>query len=744
MSNSTDKTGCISHRANSRFFIMYEDYLEIAAKLSFEHRHKLAAFWRVLETKTNDRITYNEELIKDAEKRGLPVPETDLWVEVPYSEFVNRSLETYKSSSFQVASAESERLAFSKSKNLKRRVNPLDPQSPLEDYKEYLFFADVMQSAINEGKYPIPIEINSPLLKSLNERKEKAKAERAIKNNRGAIENNTPPIEINSDPLLKTTGGAIENNRNKNLEVSSKDDKDSEKESTVTAASASVTPAPTALYLHPEHDFLAFDDLEHPTTMTVFLVDDERAEITNKGYSWVAQETIQALQAKGIQVTVRYEYRKVPRSLEAYKQRKETDPALPAVVKTGTDDTESHYHIAVSDIVPVAIGDEPRTPSGRLIPMRGAAFEQNDSQQALSTDVTQEIDDDLDWRTATAKAPAVKIGASAHDTSSRSDVADLATSGSSGNLDGVGVARPAVDGSRSSIPAGRSVGQAEEAALDTGAGATQDAQVQSGQAQEITPEQKPDTGLLPLAADSPIDGHGDASSVQANVSRPPTHVLPPGTAPSVARDSLADNHPQVATTAPSPAVQPVASIPVQDAAPRTANPPGAVSASSGTVQASGSVEQQALLNGYVPDKPAKRSRKKAVVEDEQPKGPPQMPPEDAPWGTRTCLQLFDYWRGAPLLDIGQIKYASGCASRMAANYSREKVTLARTTMNADSYWIERGGADVCDVARNIQKQLNRLNGAGKPSMNSNAPAQDEKIGNYYYYHPEPRKKVQGV
>src|SRR4051794_23936584 len=101
MSNSTDKTGCISHRQNSRFFIMYEDYLQVAARASYEHRHKLAAFWRILETKTNDRMTYNEE----AEKQGHA--KLDLWVEVSYSECVSRSLETFKSSSFQVAAAES-------------------------------------------------------------------------------------------------------------------------------------------------------------------------------------------------------------------------------------------------------------------------------------------------------------------------------------------------------------------------------------------------------------------------------------------------------------------------------------------------------------------------------------------------------------------------------------------------------------------------------------------------------------
>ncbi|MFL5628749.1 MAG: hypothetical protein ACJ788_24475 [Ktedonobacteraceae bacterium] len=225
MSNSTDKTGCISHRANSRFFIMYEDYLEVAARASYGHRHKLAAFWRILETKTNDRTTYNEE----AERQGLP--KLDMWVEIPYSECVNRSLETFKSSSFQVAAAESERLGFSKSRARKRRTNPLDPQSPLEDYKEYFFLSEAMQIAINGGEHPTPIENNSPLLKSLSERKEKRKKKEAIENNTPPIENNSPGIENNRETPIEINSGAIEINNKKDIKDTTKDNKDTEVDS---------------------------------------------------------------------------------------------------------------------------------------------------------------------------------------------------------------------------------------------------------------------------------------------------------------------------------------------------------------------------------------------------------------------------------------------------------------------------------------------------------------------------------
>lgn len=120
-----------------------------------------------------------------------------------------------------------------------------------------------------------------------------------------------------------------------------------------------------------------------------------------------------------------------------------------------------------------------------------------------------------------------------------------------------------------------------------------------------------------------------------------------------------------------------------------------------------------------PGKGRKPTQPKLV--DEMPKGPPQMPAEDAPWGTRACLAMFDFWRGAPLLDLGQIKYANGCASRMASSYTRVQVAQVRTRMNGSAWWIERGGADVCDVARNMQKELNKLE-TMKPTNGKRPPS----------------------
>lgn len=233
MSNATDNTGCISHRQHCQFFVMYEDFQDIAKAVSPEHEHKLAAFWRVLETKTNDKIRTIPEIAEDCKKRSVPIPEQYLWIEIPYSEFVNRSRGIYKASSFQIAAAESERVGFSKCRVLQRKKNPNDPNSPMEDYKEYLFLTDVMQSVLNGGEYPPPIEINSPLLKSFNARKEEKKRKRAIEKNR--------------DPLLKSTEGAIEINNKKYIKVSSKDKEDKEstqEESTSPANTSSPAPVP--------------------------------------------------------------------------------------------------------------------------------------------------------------------------------------------------------------------------------------------------------------------------------------------------------------------------------------------------------------------------------------------------------------------------------------------------------------------------------------------------------------------
>jgi hypothetical protein len=84
-----------------------------------------------------------------------------------------------------------------------------------------------------------------------------------------------------------------------------------------------------------------------------------------------------------------------------------------------------------------------------------------------------------------------------------------------------------------------------------------------------------------------------------------------------------------------------------------------------------------------------------------------MPSEDAPWGTRTCMAMFDAWRGVVLIGRWKNSQASECAKGLATNYTREQVVQARTDMEADQYYIDRGGCDICDVANNIHKYLKR-------------------------------------
>jgi DNA-binding MarR family transcriptional regulator len=120
-------------------------------------------------------------------------------------------------------------------------------------------------------------------------------------------------------------------------------------------------------------------------------------------------------------------------------------------------------------------------------------------------------------------------------------------------------------------------------------------------------------------------------------------------------------------------------------------------------------DSDAVLNptpqGVTPNvtKPAK-AREKA----EGPIGPPQAPPTDMAWGTKKCLLLFDYWRGAQLIGLGNLKKASSDAKGLASQYTEEQVAQVYKTMNDQDYWKARGGADLCNVANNISKEINKI------------------------------------
>ena len=109
---------------------------------------------------------------------------------------------------------------------------------------------------------------------------------------------------------------------------------------------------------------------------------------------------------------------------------------------------------------------------------------------------------------------------------------------------------------------------------------------------------------------------------------------------------------------------------------------------------------------------ASRGKKPKPPEDDEPTEPvepPKMPDASMPWGTRKCMLLFDYWRGAPFISKGKIIQASQCAKGLATYYTEEQVIQAYKVMKDDPYYAERGDPDICDVANNIAKYLKRIN-----------------------------------
>jgi len=88
------------------------------------------------------------------------------------------------------------------------------------------------------------------------------------------------------------------------------------------------------------------------------------------------------------------------------------------------------------------------------------------------------------------------------------------------------------------------------------------------------------------------------------------------------------------------------------------------------------------------------------------------------WGTRKCLLWFDYWRGGILIGKFKLMQASTCAKGLAEQFSEQQVIETRTMMEADPYYIGKGGCDVCDVANNIHKYLRRRKTGTKPAAST--------------------------
>jgi len=123
-----------------------------------------------------------------------------------------------------------------------------------------------------------------------------------------------------------------------------------------------------------------------------------------------------------------------------------------------------------------------------------------------------------------------------------------------------------------------------------------------------------------------------------------------------------------------------------------------------------------------------KAKKQAEPKTETPKSPPAEPASDMAWGTRKCLLWFDYWRGGILIGKFKLMQASTCAKGLAEQFSEEQVIQARTDMEADPYYIGKGGCDVCDVANNIHKYLKRKQQTKNPAQSTNV-AQSQPITN---------------
>ena len=212
----------------------------------------------------------------------------------------------------------------------------------------------------------------------------------------GVVGNSNHPDEIGSGKFqppwyAKPTTGSGQNQLRvvgkSNLQETVIQDTDSQETVRQEGTYGANAPTPAhALFVHPEYDFLAFDDLQHPTLMVIYFVDDERAEVTNKARGWTAQGVVETLSSQGIHLEVRKEkehhsstvnaptpahlLKDVNEKLEEVEELQRITGEHPAVHAT---DTESHYHIA-SDI---AIGNEERVimPALRL-PSIGATHAQ--------------------------------------------------------------------------------------------------------------------------------------------------------------------------------------------------------------------------------------------------------------------------------------------------------------------------------------------------------------------------------
>ncbi len=217
MSDAIETTSCIRHRENARYFVYHEDYQEIAPG---KHADKVAALLRVLEVKTNRKITAYSVMMEEYLPAGKKLPPLNLWIESSYNDFVHWSLHTMGRSSFQIADKEAERLLLVKSRVRSRHINPDDPASPEVPYKEYLLVRENVQAAIDGKEAPItgkayeeygetpPVIENIPLLKKTRDM--------LISTREGMLKKTRSPVENNSNERNKKSNLSKTNVERKN------------------------------------------------------------------------------------------------------------------------------------------------------------------------------------------------------------------------------------------------------------------------------------------------------------------------------------------------------------------------------------------------------------------------------------------------------------------------------------------------------------------------------------------------
>lgn len=141
----------------------------------------------------------------------------------------------------------------------------------------------------------------------------------------------------------------------------------------------------------------------------------------------------------------------------------------------------------------------------------------------------------------------------------------------------------------------------------------------------------------------------------------------------------------------------------------------------------GDTQSAELLNLSQQNVASKPTRAKQSPPEEEASlrivSPPAEPPPDMAWGTKKCLLLFDFWRGAQLIGKGTLAKASQEAKGLASQYGEEQVRAVYKMMDEAPYWKARGGVDIFNVTANIAKEIRKI-----PNTPKTSPEQPAAIG----------------